>query len=614
MNLGFCPREVVVMKKVCLLVVAAVCLLLMGCQADQASESAPEQPSVPAPDQSVPSDWRVTEHRDGDDLVTAGLGLAGLMAGPPSAGDPAAPGPAELRRLAIHNAYNSLSLLSPAGGIGGLFQDPGAVPGREFAVFHTLEGRRHPARFLVQLPDAFDHESPCLVVAPASGSRGVYGAIPLAGPWALTAGCAVVYTDKGAGTDFFDFSDHSGVALSGVRVSTGSQPLGLEPEPGPEDSTVVGMPHAHSGDHPEADWGRYVLAAVHFGLDVLNASLDGDFSPANTRIIATGLSNGGGAVLRAAEQDSNGLLDAVVAVMPNITAHDVAPLYDYATLAALYQPCMLADLEATMAMPLGNPVLAAAGQQRCASLAAAGMLPESDPGLARERLLEAGFDSRALTLAATNVALDLWRSVGVAYASAYLGRGPFDMPCGYAMQAGAATVEQRQSWWATHSGVGAGGGVELVDGLAEGRDPALPGLMCLRELWLGEDDTAVALRAAVEATRGTVQLPRIPVLVVHGLDDGLVPAALTSRPYVDQARDLGATLAYWEVENAQHFDVLLHAPGVADRLVPILPYGWAGLDHVMAVLDGELELSEDRVFKTTPAPTGQPLEWSNLGL
>ena len=45
-----------------------------------------------------------------------------------------------------------------------------------------------------------------------------------------------------------------------------------------------------------------------------------------------------------------------------------------------------------------------------------------------------------------------------------------------------ASQEERQAWWATHSGIAPGGGIELVDGMADGRDPALPGLLCLHEL------------------------------------------------------------------------------------------------------------------------------------
>jgi hydroxybutyrate-dimer hydrolase len=275
---------------------------------------------------------------------------------------------------------------------------------------------------------------------------------------------------------------------------------------------------------------------------------------------------------------------------------------------------MLGDLEATMAMPLGNPLMAAGGQQCCAALVSSGLLAEPDPALARQHLLAAGFDESALNLAPVNMALDLWRSVVVAYASAYLGTGPFDMPCGYAMAAPEATPAQRHAWWATHSGVGAGGGIVLIDSMAAGRDPTLPGLLCLRALLTGDSDESDRLRASIEATRASARLPAIPVLIVHGRDDALIPAGFSARPYAEQARANGARIAYWEVANSQHFDALLAAPGVGDRLVPILPYGWHGLALINRVLDRQAELGPDRQIETTPAPAGQPLEWDNLGL
>jgi len=49
----------------------------------------------------IVSTVRETAHRDTDDLVSAGLGLAGLRGMPVAFADPVAPTPAELRRRAI---------------------------------------------------------------------------------------------------------------------------------------------------------------------------------------------------------------------------------------------------------------------------------------------------------------------------------------------------------------------------------------------------------------------------------------------------------------------------------------------------------------------------------
>lgn len=558
-------------------------------------------------------DQRKTSFAAESDLLTAGLGLSGLQAPAPMPINPESPTAEELRRLAIHNAWTALSIPRAAGGLGkdALYADLPPVPGLEISALLKLEGAQHPFRVVVQIPDELDTESPCLVVAPASGSRGVYGAIALAGPPAFSRGCAIAYTDKAAGTDHHLLDLDLSPDLSGRLRPTGPA-LRAFHHPGVEAASAgaLAMRHAHSGDHPEADWGRHTLAAAEFGLTQLRAVMTGG---ADIQVLAVGLSNGAAAALRAAEIDRLGVLDAVIAVMPNITPPGMPLLYDYASLAALYQPCALGEAERTLTKPLGNPILVAMGQQRCQSLVEVGLLEEPEPEAARTVLLEAGFDEPALLLGASNIALDLWRTVVSSYASAYLRRDPFDMPCGYAFSAADASPAQRAVWWATHSGVGPGGGIEMIDRLAGGIDPALPGLLCLRDLWTGGNVEAHALRAAAEQVRATGQLPDIPVLLIHGREDGLIPAALSTRPYVQAAREQGAEqIVYWEIERAQHFDALLNVPGVSNLLVPILAYGWAGIEQVMAVLAGRSELGSDRLFN--PPAGEEPLSRTRLGL
>lgn len=594
-------------RVLCLALLAGT-MWLTACSPDQESSATPEA-ATSSPVEQV----GVTVHRDGDDLLSAGLGLDGLMGSAPVVDQDA--GPEALRRLAIHNAWNALAALTPAGGVGGLLEALPSVPGREWSQFARLEAASQPFRMLLQVPDSFDPSAPCLVAGPASGSRGVYGAVPLVAPWALPRGCAVVYTDKGAGTDVHFYGDDTAVKLDGKRATAaeGLRPI-ASPRSDQQPETSVFMPHAHSGDHVEADWGRHVLTSIRFGLDLLIDIHDGQFDADAVRVIATGLSNGGGAALRAAELDEDGLIDAVVAVMPNISPPGIPHLFDYATLAALYQPCQLADRERLMTKPLGNPMLAAAGQTRCKALHEAGLLEAPEPAEARARLIAAGFDDAALALGTVNVILDLWRAVAVTYASAYLERGPFDMPCDYGFVVSADDPAQRAGWWGSHSGIAPGGGIEISDGLAAGSESALPGLQCLRELFEAKTEQGERLRASIDATRASAKLPSIPVLLVHGRDDGLIPAEFSARPYTEQARANGARIAYWEVNRVQHFDALLSAPGVAERLLPILPFGWAGLDHIEAVLDGERELGEDRHLRPSPAAAGQALTWDDLDL
>lgn len=553
------------------------------------------------------SEIRKTEHRGDDDLLSAGLGLDGLRAAAaPQTDEPI--DARQLRRIAIHANYKALADLTATGGFAADAELPG-VPGREFHAFIRLPAAEHPFRVLLQIPDRFNPADPCVIVAPGSGSRGIYGGLPVAGPWALPRGCALASTDKGAGTDLFDHASDTGVTLDGTRAGREGE-LGFEPEA--IDAALVSVPHSHSGDNPEADWGRHTIEATRFALDVLNDEFPQHrpFSHDRVRVIAAAISNGGSAALRALEQADPGMFDAAVIAAPNITPPGARPLYDYATEAALFQPCLLSDLEQLVTLPFGNPALMPAATARCESLANAGLIGSADAAAARAALVDSGFEPGALDQAAVNATLDLWRSVAAMYASAYL-RTPADrMPCGYATavldedgRPAPAPPEQRRLWWASSSGVVPGGGVEWIDSMSAGDedDPSFPGLRCLRALWTGNGDQAAELRSAIDATRASARLPDIPVVILHGRQDGLIPASFSARPYVDQARRNGARqLAYWEIDGAQHFDVIVPFPGVSNRYRPLLPFLWEGLDRIDALLDGEAELGGDRVIEAIP--------------
>lgn len=527
------------------LLAAIAALALAGCAAG---------PPGPDPVIALGIEGEVVEtrHAGDDDLLSAGLGLQRLRQLPPPASPQA--DAAELRRRAIWSSWRGIADLRPET----MPQDLPSVPGREFSAQLRLPGDRRPHRVLLQLPDSFDVQAPCLLVAPASGSRGVYGAIAVAGPVGLARGCAVVYTDKGAGSDFARHGD-----------------------------TGVYVPHAHSGDNPEARWGEHVLAAARFGLAMLDrAGLRRQpFGAANTRIVAVALSNGGGAVLRAAEIDREGLLDAVVAGAPNIQPVGGAarPLFDFGTQAALYQPCLLAHPDWREA-PFNTDELRRQGQQRCALLRAGGLLDantaQGQAQEALERLLATGWERPALRMAAQNVAFDLWRSVLVTYASAYGRYGPDAHPCGFGFAAvdgrgrpRAAGALEQQLWRSDGTGIPPTAGIAVVDPHAAGDDATLPGLMCLRRLWQDAGPDGDRVRAGVAATRASGRVLTAPVTVLHGRDDGLVPVAFTSRPWVAAARAQGAVVEFQELDNVQHFDAFLPFPAMAGYR-PLLPAIW----------------------------------------
>ena len=548
---------------------------------------------------------RETIHRGTDELVSAGLGIEGLRSpAAPAVSDSDAPSAEELRRRAIWSNWRGIADLRPGGGAGDTLP---SVPGREFSAFATLLGPHQPHRVLLQLPDHFDPAQPCLVVAPASGSRGVYGAIAVAGPWALPRGCAVVYTDKGAGSDYVDMAQVQTIALDGTLASASTHPNAFMPE---TDATAgIAFKHAHSRDNPEADWGRHVRQAVEFGLTVLDRVFpqNGPFTAANTRVIAVGISNGGGAVLRAAEIEDE-LIDAVVAGEPNIYADAAGArsLYDYSTLAARLMPCAVLDLEDWPIPPMPDG-LRALGSQRCTSLAERGDISGADLVAqakdARAQLHAAGFDDYALHSGVTTVGFDLWRAVAATYASSY---GRFDAgahPCGFEYslldEQGAprpSTPAERALWWSDASGIPPGNGIVMRDPRRAADDPDLSGLNCLRELWTGFDANAHRVQFGVASTRATAPRAGLPVVIVHGRDDGLIPVAFSSAPYVAMAQAAGRPVTFWQVPNAQHFDAFLALPDYGRRYVPLIPKVHAALDAVWAHLDNS----------ATPIPDSLP--------
>lgn len=557
-----------------------------------------------------------TEHRGQDDLLSAGLGLTGLAGLPVPFVNPLAPTAAELRRRAIQTSWKGIADLGPLGGYGSVYGGVPNVPGREYQMFAQLPGARSPHRVLLQLPDNFDHAKRCLVVTASSGSRGIYGAIALAGAWGLPRGCAVAYTDKGTGSGYFDYADDSGVALDGRRAKRGEQALEFEPPPAAAGAGIA-VKHAHSGDNPEADWGRDVIQAAQFGLAMLDRAYPGEapFTARNTKIIATGISNGGGAVLQAAGLDHDGFFAGVVALEPNVyAAAGGRSLYDYATEAAIWLPCALADARFD-----DTPMARGATRQpppawslRCASLRAQGKLQGNtlaeQSAQAHRYLQQRGWSDAAMATAASTTAFDLWRVVTAGYASAYLRRGPADMPCGFhyaptgvGVLPGVTDPVARAAWWADASGIPPGNGVGLFGGVNVSPDPTLVGEECLRALWTGDEPAAQMLQASVAAT--AAKLPRADLLlwVVHGADDGLLPTAFTSEPYVAWLREEGRRPLYWKVPHAQHFDAFLPLPGFGERHLPLLPYGYAALDRLWA------RLYEGAAWPASvPTPAGHP--------
>ena len=161
----------------------------------------------------------------------------------------------------------------------------------------------------------------------------------------------------------------------------------------------------HSQQNSEKDWGSDTLAAGRYALFALNDRYGSvadpvPFTTANTLVIAGMVSNGGAAVIRAAELDTDGLIDGVVAAepvteMPTSTGYGIQlggvavtgfgkTLADFTTYGNLYQPCALLAAPALMAevstynfvTPTNAFGIRAAA--RCAGLAAKGLVTGAD--------------------------------------------------------------------------------------------------------------------------------------------------------------------------------------------------------------------------------------------
>ena len=328
-----------------------------------------------------------TQTYDGttDDLLTAGLGKDGLAsATPPAIANPAAPSAAELRRLAIYSNYRALVDMSANGGYG-RFWGPnvdlngndtlgeGMIAGKEYLAFADDGSGTLNVSLLVQIPASFNPDQPCIVTATSSGSRGVYGAISAAGEWGLKRGCAVAYTDKGSGNGAHELATNTITLIDGTLLNAaaagktsvftanlGSTSLATFNAQFPN---RYAFKHAHSQQNPEKNWGTNTLQAIQFAYWALNdtyGALNGStrkvrYNRGDVTTIAASVSNGGGASLAAAEQDTQGWITAVVVGEPQINLNvpsqvsvrqggvPVAsfgrPLADYMSLANLLQPC-----------------------------------------------------------------------------------------------------------------------------------------------------------------------------------------------------------------------------------------------------------------------------------
>lgn len=119
------------------------------------------------------------------DGLLAGLGLTRLTSSsPPGYVNSSYPTGSELRKNAIYTNY--LALVNQGDGLFGVEygpKDDTKFPGHEYLAYVGTGINR--ATLMVQIPDDFNMQSPCIIAAPSSGSCGVYGAIGTSGAWGI---------------------------------------------------------------------------------------------------------------------------------------------------------------------------------------------------------------------------------------------------------------------------------------------------------------------------------------------------------------------------------------------------------------------------------------------
>ena len=608
-----------------------------------------------------------------NDLLTAGLGKSGLAGAAPTIAVPASPTVAELRALAIYVNYRALLDMTANGGYGSLYGPnidvnggntlgEGKIAGAEHIAFADDGTGMQNVTLMVQIPNSFSPDNPCIVTATSSGSRGVYGAIGTAGEWGLKHGCAVAYADKGSGNGGHDLAANAVYTMLGARTPAGTAGRNsiFTANLSATDLTAYNAAfpnrwaykHAHSQQNPEKDWGRDTLRAVKFAFyminlkygEVSNGTTYQKIQPSNTIVIASSVSNGAGAAVAAMEQDTEGLLDGMAVAEPQINMNPPAatirrgttpvaafakPLFDYFSIGSLYQPCA-AYAPSNAASPGLAFVSATTAANRCASLAAKGLVTGTTTAEqaidALARLHAAGWEADSDLFQASHYAFATL-SVELTYANAFAKASVKDNLCGYSFGgtpvAGVATALSANAGaqlFGTGNGVPPTSGIVIINNNSVGGaatdaasispstglvDFDVDGAICLRTLYTGTGAQSTTLRASIDATKRSGNLRGRPAVIVHGRSDTLVPVNHTSRPYyaLNKIVDAGSKLSYYEVTNAQHFDSFVGTAALAGydtRLIPLHRYLLQALDIVYANLKSGTAIPPSQVIRTVP--------------
>lgn len=644
---------------------AAAASVLAGCAALPSMEHA--EPSWLTVVSQVKLDGR------SDDLLTAGLGMGPLLGqgAAPAYADPLKPTVTELRRAAIYSRNN------PAGGFGRLFGpniDPvskqavadARIAGEEILAYTSDPGVGHAsAAMLLQIPASFDPGSPCILAVPTTGSSRLYTDLLRVGGWGLRRHCAVVYTDKGQANGVHDLATNTVNLVTGERADAATAgkashftaPMSEATRQAflKESSHRVAFKHAHSRQNADAAWGREVVRSVQFAFYALNqryAAAGKPLTRANTLVIATGNSNGGGAALLGGEADKESWIDGIVAAQPQVqpeASNQVViersgrqwrgggrSLVDYFTETILYQPC--AALATPSAWRTNEVTL---GANRCTSLKEKGLLKSATTAEqaqeARRHLHDMGFEPDSDDQTAFHFLVAPGATANK-YANSQGRFGLEDRLCGYTIaptdangKPRAATAAELATIFVTAPGGAPAGAIDLINerdprgptrdmvsvSASTGRqDYNLDGALCLRSLVTGNSPEARRVQAGIAEGRAKAVLGGKPTIIIHGREDARVPAAFSARPYagLNSLREgANSRLRYIEITNINHFGV----PGAFDaKYVPLAYYEEQALDLMWNHLRNGAPLPAHQVVRTVPRGgepgKAPPIQASNL--
>jgi hydroxybutyrate-dimer hydrolase len=404
--------------------------------------------------------------------------------------------------------------------------------------------------------------------------------------------------------------------------------------------------HAHSQQNPEHDWGENVLRSIKFAFSLLNDKFGGrgvEISKRNTIVIASSVSNGGGASVRAVEQDKDHLIDGVAVGEPNVNpkfnssfvivqsgrpplaAHS-RPLIDYITLLNVFQGC------ADVANPVA-PFNFAPSPQRCANLHTKGLLASTTLS-AQATEAQQIINDFGILPDQNRIQPLYWfayvpQAIAVTYANAYGRFSVTDNLCNYSFGATdpvsglpvplAPTAEA--IIFGTSNGIPPTAGVNLINNVAGKEDRAstpdqdLDGALCLRSLATGKDattgtplagtarDRARRIAEGVEDIIASGNLHRTPAIFVAGRNDDILPPNFTSRAYFglnNVVEGSVSPLHYYEVTNAHHLDDTNSLPGLDTTFIPLQRYFVQAMDLMYEHLRHGRALPPSQVVHTIP--------------